>query len=178
MLTHISLASLIRDIGKQSRPRSDAVERGCHRMLHLIRVYTVCLQECSIKQTNENWNSTPDNPENGNGPVQLISMEKSTGQIWVKQSNTALEQTDVLHSFYKCISHFLRNHLYRPLVSLFVLKSVEQMTQMKKIWASSWDYRQPAKAQANLRICAVSLEPSLLHTWSTEVDEGSDQKDI
>ena len=34
----------------------------------------------------------------------------------------------------------------------------------------------PAKAQASLRIRAVSSEPSLFAHISTEVDEGSDQK--
>ena len=37
-------------------------------------------------------------------------------------------------------------------------------------------HKRPAKAQASLRIRAVSLEPSLFAHVSMEVDEGSDQK--
>ena len=43
-----------------------------------------------------------------------------------------------------------------------------------RLWYLS--HRQPAKAQVNLRIRAVLPEPSLLHTWSMENDEGSNQK--
>ena len=46
------------------------------------------------------------------------------------------------------------------------------MSQLMRLWYLS--HRQPGNAQANLRIRAVSAEPSLLsHTWSMEVDEGS-----
>ena len=37
-------------------------------------------------------------------------------------------------------------------------------------------HMRPAKAQANLRIRAVSPEPSLFAHMKYEVDEGSDQK--
>ena len=44
----------------------------------------------------------------------------------------------------------------------------------KNIWASSWNlwylwHRRPANAQSRQTLCC-------LHSWSTEVDEGSDQK--
>ena len=46
------------------------------------------------------------------------------------------------------------------------------MSQFKSTWYLS--HRRPVKAQARLRRCAVTPEPS--HTWSMEVDKGSDQK--
>ena len=42
-----------------------------------------------------------------------------------------------------------------------------------RLWYIS--HRQPAKAQASLHIRAVLPEPSLLHTWSMDVDKGSNQ---
>ena len=47
------------------------------------------------------------------------------------------------------------------------------MSKHMRLWYLS--HRQPAKAQASLRICAVSPEPSLF-AQSMEVDEESDQK--
>ena len=54
LLTHISLASLFSDLGKQYLPRSDGA-------LCLIRGYTVCLQEFLVKIKSE-WKSTPETP--------------------------------------------------------------------------------------------------------------------
>ena len=72
-ITHISLATLVWDLGKQCRPRSDAAERS---------VYTVCFQEFLFEMKLK-WKSTPDTPKIRNGLVQLIRMEKSIRQIWV-----------------------------------------------------------------------------------------------
>ena len=42
------------------------------------------------------------------------------------------------------------------------------MSQLMRLWYLS--HRRPAKAQESLRICTIS------HTWSMEVDKGSNQK--
>ena len=79
-LTHLSLASHKRDIGKQCRPRSDAAE--C-RMWHLIRVYTVCIKYRYLYKTcnNKNW---PGTPYIGNGLVRRMKVEESILHKWVK----------------------------------------------------------------------------------------------
>ena len=47
-----------------------------------------------------------------------------------------------------------------------------QMSQLMRLWYLS--HRRPAKVQASLRISPEPFRCS--HTWSMEVDEGSDQK--
>ena len=53
MLTHICLAAFLWDIGKQSRPRSDAAELGSDQSIHCL------LTECSVKNWNKNEKFNP-----------------------------------------------------------------------------------------------------------------------
>ena len=73
VLAHLCLVSHIWDLGKQWRPRSDAAPGS---ILFFYRNF-------DQKWNKKKCKSTPDTPKFGNGLVQLISMEKSTGQIWV-----------------------------------------------------------------------------------------------
>ena len=77
-LTHLSLASLLWDIGKQNSPRSDAAERGVPSgaVLFAKRIFT--------KNLFKKLKVTPDAPKNLSGPTQLIMMGKFIRQIWVK----------------------------------------------------------------------------------------------
>ena len=67
-LTHISRASLFRDLGKQCRPRSDNTERGVWSESTLF-----AYRNFYTKQK-KNWNGTP-------GPLQL-EMESSNWWRW------------------------------------------------------------------------------------------------
>ena len=75
-LTHLRLASLLWDIGKQNSPRCDAAERGVPSgaILFAYRIF--------IEKLNK---FTPDAPKNESGLTQMIMMGKSICQIWVKQ---------------------------------------------------------------------------------------------
>ena len=77
MLTHISLASHKRDIGKQCRPGSDAAECGISSGSILFALSS----ETSIKHGN-NINK-PDTPYIGNKPIQRVDVEESTRHKWV-----------------------------------------------------------------------------------------------
>ena len=77
-LTHLSLASLLWDIGKQNSPRWDAAaERGVPSgaILFAKRIF--------IKNLFKNLKITPDAPKNESGLAQMIKMGKSIRQIWV-----------------------------------------------------------------------------------------------
>ena len=50
------------------------------------------------------------------------------------------------------------------------------MSQVMKLLLLYLSHRRPAKAQASLRIRAVCQSIRCSHTWSMEVDKGSDQK--
>ena len=71
------LASHKSDISKQCRPRSEAQQNWSGPTLF---GYQEFLFEIKWK-----WKSTSSTPKFGNGLVQLIMMEKSTGQIWVNR---------------------------------------------------------------------------------------------
>ena len=83
--------------------------------------------------------------------------------------------TEILNAGISLIKRHWFLHYKHGIAIVFILLA-------EQIWASSimrlWylSHWRPAKAQAHLRIRSVSPEPSLLHTWSMEVDEGSDQK--
>ena len=64
-LTHISLASFLRDIGKQYSPRCDAAERGVPSgaILFAYRIFI-------------DLKITPDAPKNESGLTQMIMMGK------------------------------------------------------------------------------------------------------
>ena len=77
-LTHLSLASLLWDIGKQYSPRCDAAESGVPSgaILFAKRIF--------IKNLFKKMKITPDAPKNESGLTQMIKMGKSIRQIWVK----------------------------------------------------------------------------------------------
>ena len=77
-LTHISLASYKRNIGKQCRPRSDATERGVWSGSTLFALSS----ETLIKHGNNK--NLPYAPYSGNGPVRRVKVEKSIRHKWVK----------------------------------------------------------------------------------------------
>ena len=66
-LTHLSLASLLWDIGKQNSPRCDATKRGVPSAAILF-----CLEKFKI---------TPDAPKIESGLIQFIGMGKSIRHI-------------------------------------------------------------------------------------------------
>ena len=76
MLTHLSLASHKRDIGKQRKPRSDAAERG------VWSGPTLFASEISTKHDNDK--NQADTLYTGNGPLQRVKVEESTRHKWVK----------------------------------------------------------------------------------------------
>ena len=65
-LTHLSLASLLWDIGKQYSPRCDAAECG----------YSVCLEKI-YRKSELSFKITPDSPKNESGLIQMITVGKS-----------------------------------------------------------------------------------------------------
>ena len=76
-LTHLSLASLLWDIGKQHSPRCDAAERGVPSWAFLSAWRNFTKTEIKI---------TPNNAKNESGVTQLIMMGKSIRQIWVNDN--------------------------------------------------------------------------------------------
>ena len=77
-LTHLSLAFLLWDIGKQNSPRCDAAECGVPSgaILFAERIF--------IEKNDKNLKIPPDAPKNECGLTQMILMGKSIRQIWVK----------------------------------------------------------------------------------------------
>ena len=76
-LTHLSLASLLWDIGKQNSPRCDAAERGVPSGAILFA------QRNFIEKRDKKIKITSNTPKNESGLTQLIMMEESIRQIWV-----------------------------------------------------------------------------------------------
>ena len=91
------------------------------------------------------------------------------------------DQTALLVAVRSGSTLFAQAYLSKNLESLWCKR---KMSQLMRLWYLS--HRRPVKTQASLRIRAVSPEPLLSvqahlslrcsHTWSMEVDEGSDQK--
>ena len=77
-LTLLSIASHVWDLNKQCRPRSDAAE-SC-----IWSVSTLFARRNFYQNYDKNDKSTPDAPKIGNGLIQLITMDGSTRQMWVK----------------------------------------------------------------------------------------------
>ena len=77
VLTHISLASLLWDIGKQYSPRCDAIERVVPSGAILFAQRNV------IEKRDKKNKNTPNTPKNESGITQLIMMGESIRQIWV-----------------------------------------------------------------------------------------------
>ena len=77
-LTHLSLVSHKRDIGKQCRPRSDAAERGVWSESTLFALTS------EISTTHDNSKNWPDTLCIKNGPVQRVKIEEFTQHKWVK----------------------------------------------------------------------------------------------
>ena len=79
-LTHLCLASLLWDLGKQNSPRWG---------------FSVCLEKFHRKMR-ENLKITPNTPKHESGFTQLIMMGKSIRQIWVKGTQD-LSRNSILH---------------------------------------------------------------------------------
>ena len=71
-LTRLSLASHKRGIGERFWPWSDAAERGVWSGSTLFALSS------EISTTHYNNDNQPDNPDIGNGPVQIVKVEEST----------------------------------------------------------------------------------------------------
>ena len=78
MLTHISLASFLWDIGKQDSPRCDAAKRGVPSVA-LLFAYMNFIEKLDKKEKN-----TPDVHKKESGLIQMIRMGKSIRHKWVK----------------------------------------------------------------------------------------------
>ena len=79
LLTHISLASFLWDIGKQNSPRCDTAKRGVPSGAFLFA--DMIFIENEIKMI-----ITPDDPKNEYGLIQMIRMGNSIRLIWVKDN--------------------------------------------------------------------------------------------
>ena len=90
-LTHLSLASLLWDIGKQHSPT------GRRRKRRPIWGYPVCLEKFHRK-FEYFFKITPEAPQNENVLTQMIMTGESIRQIWVKQ--TIIVLTLIYHSYY------------------------------------------------------------------------------
>ena len=77
VLTHLSLASLLWDIGKQNSPRCDATEPGVPSGAILFQQRNFIKKEIKIQ-------ITPNIPKNESGLTQMITMGESIRHIWVK----------------------------------------------------------------------------------------------
>ena len=77
-LTHLSLASLLWDIGKQKSPRCDAAERGVPSGAFLF-AWRNFIEKMRLK-----LKITSNTPKNESGLSRFIMMGKSIRQIWVK----------------------------------------------------------------------------------------------
>ena len=77
LLTHLSLASFLWDIGKQNSPRCDAAKRGVPSGAFLFA------QRNFIEKRDKKIKITPYIPKNESGLTQFIMIGKSIRQIWV-----------------------------------------------------------------------------------------------
>ena len=82
--THLSLVSLLWDIGKQNSPRCDATERGVPSGAILFACRNF------IKKWGKKIKITPNTPKNESGLIQLITMGESIIQIWVNLSQDTI----------------------------------------------------------------------------------------
>ena len=82
--THISLMSLLGDIGKQYNPRCDDAER----------VYSVCLENFH-QRIEYILKITPNTPKSESELIQLIMMGESIHQIWVKQISGLISNENI-----------------------------------------------------------------------------------
>ena len=94
LLTHISLASLLWDLGKQCRPRSDAAERASYQGLHcLLTGISIRNQKWKVHQTTlklemdssnwYGWTLPIDAPQIWVNRVCLIACDKEIGIVWI-----------------------------------------------------------------------------------------------
>ena len=100
-VTHLCLASLLWDKGKQNSPRCDTAERGVQSgaILFAKRIF--------IKNSYENIKSVLMTQKNESGLTQMIMMGKSICQIWVK---LVLEQVQAHNNFIWLVGWFGVQH--------------------------------------------------------------------